>query len=266
MLLQLHDNQDEIPVYPPIVWNEFKPTTDAEILDHYYAYSAGCKTPTLWGSIILGTLGATAAAFAPAIGAAVSKALAGAKAAGGAAAVKTAAAKKTLAAKAKTTISKGVKQAASIQAARATDTARQKTRRSLDRIAGENVRIVQNYYREYDQLEQNGFQNRISGMTLAELQTELINQKRIVDDSFKKCKKLPCDTAGCRSMGVLTARMQYVEALIKVMQNAGVKTAAEYNEKFTNAVDQGKTTLAGFAFGLPLLLILGAAFSIFKRK
>jgi len=265
MLLQLHDNQEEIPVYPPIVWNEFKPKTEGEILDHYYAYSAGCKTPTLWGSIIIGTLGVTAAAFAPAIGAAVSKALAGAKAAGGAAAVKTAAAKKTFAAKAKSTISQGVKKAASIQAARATDTARQKTRRSLDRIAGENVRIVENYFRQYDRMEQNGFQNRISAMTLAELQTELIKQKRILDESFAKCKKLPCDTAGCRSMGVLTARVQYVEALIKAMQNAGVKTPAEYNEKFTNAVNDGKTTLAGIAIGLPLLIILGAAFSIFKK-
>ncbi len=265
MLLQLHDNQDEIPVYPPILWDEFKPTTEGEILDHYYAYSAGCKTPTLWGSIIVGTLGVTAAAFAPAIGAAVSKALAGAKAAGGAAAVKTAAAKKTFAAKAKATISQGAKKAASIQAARATDTARQKTRKSLDRIAGENVRIVDNYFREYDRLIQNQFQKRIGSMTLAQLKIELANQKRILDASYAKCKKLPCDTAGCRSMGVLTARMQYVEALIKVMQNAGVETPAEYNEKFTNAVNDGKTSLAGIAIGLPLLIILGAAFSIFKK-
>lgn len=87
MLLQLHDNGQDISLdlYPPITWKDFQPQTRAEILDHYYAYSAGCKTPTLFGSLAAGSVGLAAAAFAPAIGAAAAKALGAIKIKGGAA-------------------------------------------------------------------------------------------------------------------------------------------------------------------------------------
>ena len=67
-------------------------------------------------------------------------------------------------------------------------------------------------------------------------------------------------------MGALTLRLQYVQALIKNFESSGTSTPQEYNEKFSEAINKGKTSLAGFKFGLPFLLILGAAFSLLKRK
>lgn len=267
MLLQLHDNgQDtELDVWPPVLWNDFKLTNRADILDHYYSFSAGCKTPTLFGGLAMATIGLTTAAFAPAIAAAAGKALTSAKAAGGAAAVGKAAAKKTFIAKAKAEMSTAAKATLVQKSNQASNTARQKSRRFLDQRS-EKDRIVDNYNRMYGRLAANNFQGRMSSKTLAELKSELVNQKRILKDSEKKCSKIPCDSAGCRSMGSLTLRMQYVQALIKAFESSGTKTPQEYNDKFSSAVAKGKTSLSGFSFGLPFLLILGAALSLLKRK
>lgn len=262
MLLQLHDDAtQEIAVWPPVLWTEFRPNTREEILNHYYAYSSGCKTPTLFGGFALGALGLTAAAFAPAIGAAVTKVLVGAKAAGGAAAVtKTTAAKTSFIAKVKKNISKEAKAAAGREAEKASNTAIQKRRRNLD-PKSEKDRIVQNYLDRYAEAVNYGFQNQVANMNLQQLEAEVRRQKSIRADAEKKCKKMPCDTAGCRWMGSITARMQYVQALVTAMKEAGVTTPAEYNQKFSLAVEEGKTRLAGLSFGIPLLLILGLTLS-----
>jgi hypothetical protein len=267
MMIQLHDDGEKtsLDVFPPILWNDFKLTNRKDILDHYYSFSAGCKTPTLFGGIAMATVGLTAAAFAPAIGAAVAKSLTTAKAAGGAKAVASATAKKSFIAKAKSQISSGAKAAMVNESSKAANTARQKSRKLLD-SGSERDRIVENYKRMYARLDSNNFQNRMSSKTLSELQTELVNQKRILKESEKKCSKMPCDTAGCRSMGSLTLRMQYVQALIKAYQSSGTSTPEEYNAKFSKAVDEGKTSLAGFSFGLPFLIILGAALAMFRKK
>ena len=50
MIVQLHDNGQGLAtqqVWPPVKWDDFKPKDPNTILDHYYAYSAGCQTPTL---------------------------------------------------------------------------------------------------------------------------------------------------------------------------------------------------------------------------
>lgn len=267
MILQLHDEFEnlDLDVWPPVKWDEFKLTNRNDILDHYYAYSAGCKSPTLFGGLALASVGIAAAAFAPAIGAAVAKTLGTAKASGGAAAVAKASAKKSFIAKAKSQISTGAKNALVQKSEQAANTTRQKNRRRFD-SGDEKNRIVENYNRMYGQLDANNFQGRMGSKTLAELKTELVNQKRILKDSEKKCSKMPCDTAGCRSMGSLTLRMQYVQALIKAYENSGTSTPAAYNAKYSEAVSKGKTSLAGFGFGLPLFLILGAALTIFRKK
>jgi hypothetical protein len=267
MILQLHDNHDqlELNVWPPVLWDDFKLRNRADILDHYYAFSAGCKTPTLFGGLAMATIGLTTAAFAPAIAAGAGKALTSAKASGGAAAVGKAAAKKSFIAKAKAEMSTATKATLVQKSEQAANTTRQKARRLLDQRSEKN-RIVDNYNRMYSRLAANNFQGRMSSKTLAELKSELVNQKRILKESEKKCSKIPCDTAGCRSMGSLTLRMQYVQALIKAYESSGTKTPKEYNEKFSSAVAKGKTSLGGFSFGLPLLIILGAAFSILKKK
>lgn len=266
MLLQLHDSATtELNVWPPVLWDEFRPNTREEILNHYYAYSSGCKTPTLFGMIALGAIGITAAAFAPAIGAALTKALAGAKVAGGTAAVTaTAATKERFIDKVKTNVSKEVKAVAEREAEKVANKEINKRRRLMDSSAEKN-RIVQNYLDRYAEAVNYGFQQQVASMNLKQLQAEVVRQQGIRADSEKKCKKLPCDTAGCRWMGVLTARMQYVQALVSAMKQAGVTTPAEYNQKFSLALEEGKTRVAGPAAGLglgiPLLLILGLTLS-----
>jgi hypothetical protein len=267
MLLQLHDNGQDISLdlYPPITWKDFQPQTRAEILDHYYAYSAGCKTPTLFGGLALASVGMAAAAFAPAIGAAAAKALGGIKIKGGAAALAATSAKDKAKQEAKKEISKGAQKSLAQSAGKAANTARQKTRRTFD-SGSEKNRIVESYKRWYDRAVSNNFPQRTAQMTLQQLRAEEKKQKAILADSEKKCRKLPCDTAGCRAMGALTLRLQYVQALIKNFESSGTSTPQEYNAKFSEAINKGKTSLAGFKFGLPFLLILGAAFSLLKRK
>lgn len=260
MLLQLHDNGEEsFNVFPPIKWNEFQPKGKQAILDHYYAYSAGCKTPTLWGGLALASVGVASAAFAPAIAAGLGKTLGGIKAGSLIGSVK------DKEGEAQSLVTDATRKSLEKSANTASNTARQKTRRRLDSNS-EKQRIAEAYARWYARSESNNFSQRVSQMNLDQLKAELAKQKAIVKDAEKKCSKVPCDTAGCRAMGPLTLRMQYVQALIKAYQSTGTKTPAEFNQKFSDAVAKGKTSMSGFSIGLPFLIILGAAFSLLRKK
>lgn len=279
MRLMLHDDyslgqtQDEnLKVWPPILWNDFRPNSNDEILNHYYAYSSGCKTPTIWGLAATSAGAVAAAAFGPAL-------LAGAKSALGAIKLKglftgatksisglNLGTKKLLANEAIQSMSKQVEGQAKMEAQKAANTAKQKARRRLD-SGSERNRIVENYRRQYAKLVGNQFQGRVGAMSLPELEAELKNQKRILKASADKCKKTPCDTAGCRSMGVLTARMQYVQALIAAYKETGTKTPLEYEAKFSDKALKGETNMAGFGLGgmVPLLIIGGLLLSRLKK-
>jgi hypothetical protein len=262
----LHDNYtmgqdlETIDVWPPVLWEEFRPNTDGEILDHYYAHSAGCQKPTLWGGLATATAGIAAAAFLPAT-------LAGSKAALLAIKKKGAASiTKGIGKPAAALITKNVSDSLNANSKKAANTSKQKIRRQLD-SGSEKDRIKDTYRREYQQLIGNNFTGRIGRMSLPELQNELKNQKRILKVSADKCKKLPCDSAGCRNMGVLTARMQYVEALIAAYKGSGTKTPAEYDAKFSDKAFKGETNMAGFGLGgmVPLLIIGGLLLSRLKK-
>lgn len=266
MRLMLHDNYtmgqdlETIDVWPPIRWTEFRPNTDGEILDHYYAHSAGCQKPTLWGGLAIATAGIAAAGFLPA-------ALAGSKAA--LMAIKSkgvASISKGVGAPAAAMITKEVSDKFNANSKKAANTSKQKLRRQLD-SGSEKNRIKETYRREYQKLIQNNFTGRIGQMSLPELQNELKNQKRILKVSADKCKKMPCDTAGCRNMGVLTARMQYVEALIAAYKGSGTTTPAQYDAKFSEKAYKGETNMGGFGIGgmLPLLIIGGLVLSRLKK-
>lgn len=264
MRLMLHDNflsqSDTIPVWPPIKWDDFKPKSQGDILNHYYAYSAGCKTPTLFGGLALAAAGAATAGFGTAALAGAKAALLGikAKAISGTSAV--------IGAKSADIISKEVGKSAKKSADKAGNTTRQKARRATDNAA-ERQRIVDTYNREYARMQNGGFQQSIQQANLSELKTKLSAAKNSLKVSEGKCKKLPCDTAGCRNMGVLAARVQYIQALIKAFEGSGTNSPAQYNEKFGAAVASGKTTMGSMigGFGLPLLIIGGLLLSRMKK-
>lgn len=260
MIVQLHDNGGQaIQVWPPVEWDDFKPKDREAILNHYYAYSAGCQTPTLWGTIAIAAMATAAAVFAPAALSGISKSLAAIKS--GAIAKGSALVGK----KAATMISAEVTRQANAAAKKAANTAQVSSRRRTDSSA-ERDRIVNlGYINVYTKPWMDAEMRAAGNLTKAQLEALLPTLKSAVTDSFRKCKKLPCDTAGCRSMGALVLRQQYVEALIAAYNSTGTSTPAEFNAKMEQAIDDGKTTVkAGIGGYLPLLLIFGALISKFK--
>lgn len=278
MKLQLHDNfqplsQDEtLDVWPPIQWNEFRPNSRAEILDHYYAYSTGCKSPTVWGIAAMSAGAVAAAAFGPALLAGAKSALSAIKLKGVFAGVNKSVAKLGTSTKlllsneAVQTMSKQVEGQAKKDAKKAANTAKQKARRQLDSGA-ERDRIVETYQRQYNKMQQGGFQSNIGSMSLDQLKQQLAAAKNSVKVSADKCKKTPCDTAGCRNMGVLTARVQYIEALIKAYTSTNTATPQGFDQKFSKQAVDGKTSMGSIisGFGLPLLIIGGLLLSQRKK-
>ena len=265
MRLMLHDNygmsQDGqlLPVWPPVQWNDFRPTSREQILEHYYAYSAGCQKPTLWGGIALAAGAAATAGFGTAALGGAKAALIGikSKAISGGSAI--------IGKEAADTISKSVERSAAASAKKASNTTKQKARRQLDGKA-EKDRIVDTYLREYARMDGRNFAGKVGAMDLNQLEAELAKQKGIVKASEDKCKKLPCDTAGCRNMGVLNSRVQYIQALIAAFKSSGTTTPAEYNAKFTDKALKGETSMAGFGGAiLPLLIVGGLLLSRFKK-
>ena len=266
MRLMLHDNfqglsqNESLNVWPPVKWDEFKPNGQTDILNHYYAYSSGCKTPTLFGGLALAAAGVATAGFGAA-------SLAGAKAA--LLAIKSKAlvgTSKVIGAKSADLISKEVSKSAKLSAQKAGNTAKLQARRKLDN-ASERRRIVDTYQRQYQKMQSGGFQGRVANMDLEQLKGQIADAKRSVKISADKCKKVPCDQAGCRNMGVLNARVQYLEALEAAYKRSGTSTPGQYNEKFAKAIETGKTSLAGFGVQalVPLLIIGGLVFSRLKK-
>lgn len=266
MRLQLHDNfqglsqNESLNVWPPVKWDEFKPNGQTDILNHYYAYSSGCKTPTLFGSLALAAAGVATAGFGAASLVGAKAALLGIKSK---AIVGTS---KVIGAKSANLISKEVSKSAKMSAQKAGNTAKQQTRRKLDN-ASERQRIVDTYERQYQVMQNAGFQGRVANMDLEELKRFIVDAKRRVKIAADKCKKVPCDTAGCRNMGVLNARLQYLEALAEAYKRSGTSTPNEYNQKFAKAIETGKTSLAGFSVQalLPFLIVGGLIFSRLKK-
>lgn len=265
MLLQLHDDfglsqGPTLDVWPPIKWQEFRPNSREEILDHYYAYSTGCKTPTLFGGLALAAGAAAAAAFGPALLAGAKTALLGIKAkaiTGGSAIIGT---------KAVDQMSDQVSKTAKEKAQKAGNTAKQKNRRRFDNRA-EKDRIVDTYIRQYNKTDTGGFQSNVGSMTLDQLKARVSAAKNSVKVAEGKCKKLPCDTAGCRNMGALNAIVQYCEALIEAYKASGTTTPQEFNEKFSKAAADGKTRIGSALSGitLPALVIAGLILSKIKK-
>lgn len=264
MIIQLHDNgAAAVQVWPPVQWDDFKPKTPETILNHYYAYSAGCKTPTLWGMIGIAAMSAAAAVFGPSLLAGTTKALAAIKSgaiAKGSAIVGDQAAKM---------ISEEVTKQANRAASQAANQAQNKSRRRLDSAAERNMIIQTGYLNVYAKPWMDAAMRNAGNMTKPQLEALLSTLKKSVSDSYAKCRKLPCDTAGCRSMGALVLRQQYVEALIAAYNSTGTSTPAEFNAKFAAAIDEDETSIKGSVKSsiggyLPLLLIFGALISKFK--
>ena len=163
-------------------------------------------------------------------------------------------------------MSKEVSKAAQNAAQKAGNTAKVSSRRRLD-SAQERDRIVNlGYLNVYTKPWFDAEMRNAGNLTKAQLIALLPTLKSAVTDSYNKCKKVPCDTAGCRSMGALVLRQQYVEALIEAYNATGTTTPEEFNQQFTTAINEGKTSLrAGIGGILPILLILGALFGKFKR-
>lgn len=271
MRLMLHDDysamssDDTLNVWPPIKWDQFRPKSRNEILDHYYAHSTGCKTPTAWGLAAASAGAVASAAFGPAL-------LAGAKSALGAIKLKGlfsgatksisalgTAVKKNVGDEAVDQMSKQVENTFKAEAKKEADSARNRIRKQTDGNQ-EKQRIVDTYNREYLQMQSKGFQNNVANLSLDQLKAQLQAAKNSVKVAEDKCKKTPCDTAGCRNMGVLKVRVQYLQALIKSYTSSGTSTPQEFNQKFSKQAVAGKTSMAGFGGGLLPAIILGALF------
>jgi hypothetical protein len=159
-----------------------------------------------------------------------------------------------------------VSKTAKEKAQKAGNTAKQEARRRFDNKA-EKDRIVDTYIRQYAKLTSNGFQNNVGSMTLDQLKTRLSAAKNSVKVAEDKCKKMPCDTAGCRNMGVLNAIVQYIEALIKAYTSTGTSTPQEFSQKFSEKAATGKTSM-GSVFGsgfFPAIIIGGLILSRLKK-
>ncbi len=264
MFLELHDDfgspGDEFfsqgqsfDVWPPISWVQFRPSTPGEILNHYYAYSLGCKAPTAWGIALsaaggAATLGAGAGLLAGATTAL--KGLAAGTIKGSTALIGAGATKK---------MSDAVESNVRSAAKKTSDSKVNKMRRSLD-SASERQRILDTYNRFYARA---GYVAKMQNMTLAQLSAELPKLKKAVKEAEAKGKKVPCDTAGVRNMGVLNAAVQYCEALIRFYKETATKTPQEFNAKFTKAAASGKTSIASTITGvsLPVIILAGLILS-----
>jgi hypothetical protein len=235
MLLQLHDDYGmsqgpSLDIWPPITWQEFRPNSREEILDHYYAYSLGCQSPTAWGIALASASAVATAGFGASL-------LAGAGAAlKGIAAGTISGSNALIGATATKQITDSVKNSAKASAKKAQGSAINKRRRSMDSGA-EKKRIVD---------------TRMQNMTLAQLQAELPKLQKAVKDAEKKGKKVPCDTAGVRNMGVLNAALQYCQALIEAYKASGTSTPQEFNAKFSKAAADGKTRIGSALSGITL--------------
>ena len=262
MLLQLHDDfglsqGPSLDIWPPITWQEFRPNSREDILDHYYAYSLGCQSPTAWGIALASASAVATAGFGASL-------LAGAGAAlKGIAAGTISGSNALIGATATKQITDSVKNSAKASAKKAQGSAINKRRRSMDSGA-EKKRIVDTYNRFYGRAN---YVARMQNMTLAQLQAELPKLQKAVKDAEKKGKKVPCDTAGVRNMGVLNAAVQYCQALIEAYKASGTSTPQEFNEKFSKAAADGKTRIGSALSGitLPALVIAGLILSKIKK-
>lgn len=256
------------PLWPPISWENFKPNTYYDILNHYYAYSPGCKN-TATANVLKFVGPALAIALAPLTAGLSSFLIAtGAKAVG---AVVTSG---FLAGLANDAIKKAVTNA--IDPANLSPEVKEamEKRRKNDSWQ-EQERIKDAYWKFYRQPYGDQFMKGLQTADLGTLEAAVQMTEQTVAGAKAKCEQSTCDTAGCRSYGWAVLRLQYATLLRDAMQGANVYTPAAYNAKMAAAIDAELK-----AAGLPPLvdgagpkkaalgnfLILGAIFSGLLKK
>lgn len=290
MILQLHDNylgadlskvpsQDRIfkgdeptlQLWPPMSWDDFKPKTYAAIENHYYNFSPGCKNTYLswaaqgWVYVVGAVATVLTAGTAAPVAAAAATAVAGASAAA--------------AELVKQKIEEALENAIQDGVAAATASMEGTGRKRLD-YGAEVDRIRRTYTVNYQTWANLSY---LETYTKSQLESQLQMFQISLDAAHAKCKKSPCDTAGCRDSGILFLRVQYVELLLSVYEATNTSTPAEYNKKVSDEFysnlpagdrvlviekekelikeDKAKKTAALSAF-----LILGALFSGLLKK
>lgn len=290
MILQLHDNylgadlskvpsQDRIfkgdeptlQLWPPMSWDDFKPKTYAAIENHYYNFSPGCKNTYLswaaqgWVYVVGAVATVLTAGTAAPVAAAAATAVAGASAAA--------------AELVKQKIEEALENAIQDGVAAATASMEGTGRKRLD-FGAEVDRIRRTYTVNYQTWANLSY---LETYTKSQLESQLQMFQISLDAAHAKCKKSPCDTAGCRDSGILFLRVQYVELLLSVYEATNTSTPAEYNKKVSDEFysnlpagdrvlviekekelikeDKAKKTAALSAF-----LILGALFSGLLKK
>lgn len=290
MILQLHDNylgadlskvpsQDRIfkgdeptlQLWPPMSWDDFKPKTYAAIENHYYNFSPGCKNTYLswaaqgWVYVVGAVATVLTAGTAAPVAAAAATAVAGASAAA--------------AELVKQKIEEALENAIQDGVAAATASMEGTGRKRLD-YGAEVDRIRRTYTVNYQTWANLSY---LETYTKSQLESQLQMFQISLDAAHAKCKKSPCDTAGCRDSGILFLRVQYVELLLSVYEATNTSTPAEYNKKvsdeFYNNLPAGDRVLviekekelikedkAKKTAALSAFLILGALFSGLLKK
>ena len=261
------DSQPILPVWPPISWDKYKPTTYATIENHYYNFSPGCSN-TFLGKVLEGMVyaaGAVATFFtaglAAPIAASASAAVAGISATAGQLV------KDSIESAAENAVKNGIDSAtASMQGT---------GRKRIDSGA-EVDRIRRTYTVNYQTFANLSY---LETYTKSQLESKLQEFQNAFNVSIAKCNKNPCDTAGCRDSGILALRVQYVKLLLDAYNATNTTTPAEYNqvisaEFFKNIPAQDlegvvkniKEEKTKKTAALSAILILGALFSGLLKK
>lgn len=254
-------------LWPPMSWDDFKPKTYAAIENHYYNFSPGCKNTYLswaaqgWVYVVGAVATVLTAGTAAPVAAAAATAVAGASAAA--------------AELVKQKIEEALENAIQDGVAAATASMEGTGRKRLD-YGAEVDRIRRTYTVNYQTWANLSY---LETYTKSQLESQLQMFQISLDAAHAKCRKSPCDTAGCRDSGILFLRVQYVELLLSVYEATNTSTPAEYNKKVSDEFysnipaqdlervinningEQTKKTAALSAF-----LILGALFSGLLKK
>jgi len=267
MRLMLHDSYNcgmsdngQGVQWPPISFNKFKPSGRGKTLDHYYLTTTGCKKTLLgqvvkWVAIIGGTLlapftaGASAAAGA-AVGAAIG---ATAKLVGPAIneLIQMGVdnfANKSIEDMAKGALDKGIEDAKK-------DASDKWLSRSNTDSRKEKNLIINNYNARAAEINSGGMAIKVQTAGLAELKAWKAANQNSIDVAQGKCEKKSCDTAGCRWVGPLKLRGQYIDMLIAAMEGANATTVEQYkiNTQAAYAGALNKAQQDAAAGNLPVL-------------
>lgn len=261
MMLQLHDdylgaridtsietytpqNAPTMQLWPPMSWDSFKPKTYADIENHYYTFSPGCASSWLNFAIevYLYVVAAVVTIFTAGAGAPISAGIASAAETVGnfVGQITGEAIAQILKDKIEQSVKTGIQDGLQNGIASAQQAAIGSGRPRLD-YGSEVDRIRDSYINNYPTPAYN--LTYLETYTKSQLESKLVNFKDALQVSIDKCNKDDCDRPGCRTAGVLTLRVQFVEMLLAAYEGTNTSTPEQYNRKisaeFYNALPKG---------------------------